>query len=142
MPLEVQNKLSSDSIKGLNVTKINFKPLIFTGTVLKMSFPRVAPVTGTPRSTLGQLQIDPADPSPSLSATSSESSSPVPSTSQSRRKQKVKYNVVSDVTSGLSTSLTNHLGFVYIAQKAKASRWIRRESYLLFILSSDKDQRK
>ena len=60
-----------------------------------MSFPRVAPVTGTPRSTFGQLQIDPADPSPSLSATSSESSSPVPSTSQSRRKQKVTSHAVS-----------------------------------------------
>ena len=102
---EGQNRFSSGSTKGLYVTKIILKPLMFTGTVLKMSFPRVAPVTGTPRSTLEQLQIDPADPSPSLSATSSESSSPVPSTSQSRRKQKVKYNVVSDATGWLIVSL-------------------------------------
>ncbi len=63
------------------------------GILRKVTLPRVAPVTGTPR-TLGQLHIDPApltqgDPSPSQSNTSSESSSPVPPSSQNRRKQKV-----------------------------------------------------
>ena len=87
----VQNRGICGPTKWIYAQKLFKKQqLIFTGTVLKVKFPRVAPVTGTPRSTLGQLQIDPADPSPSQSATSSESSSPVPSTSQSRRKQKVE----------------------------------------------------